>query len=265
MDLTTHSKELRVTLLQYDIAWEDKSKNISYISTIVSQIGQQTDLVILPEMFSTGFSLNAESMAESTDGETICCLKKLALDYDIAICGSLIIKENTKHYNRAFFISPTHLHFYDKRHLFRMGQEAEIYTAGTKKTIIDYKGFSINLLICYDLRFPVWSRNVANEYDLLIYVANWPESRKMVWRTLLPARAIENMSFVCGVNRVGKDNMGLSHSGNSMLVNSRGQIVTELPDNIPHTATITINKDILINDRNHFPVWKDADNFDLKN
>lgn len=259
------NEELRVSLLQYDIAWEDKLTNISYISNIIDDIATTTDLVVLPEMFSTGFSSNAIAMAETMEGETLHIIKELAKKHNIAICGSLIIKESSKYYNRAFFITSTSCTFYDKRHLFRMGHEADVYTSGNMKKIVNYKGFNICLLVCYDLRFPVWSRNVDNEYDLLIYVANWPESRKAVWNTLLQARAIENMSFVCGVNRIGKDNNGLNHSGNSMIISPRGDKIKELDENKESSITVTINKETLIRDRAHFPVWKDTDKFEIIN
>lgn len=256
--------QLRVTLTQYDIVWGDKLANIDQIQNIVAQVSNTTDIVILPEMCTTGFTLNIEELAETCDGNTISTFGRIAKEYNVALCGSFLCRENDKFYNRSFFITPEDKkYYYDKRHLFKMGLEDELYTAGKSKTIISYKGFNVCLFVCYDLRFPVWTRNVDNQYDLLIYVANWPESRKEVWTTLLKARAIENMSYVCVVNRVGADDNDLTYSGLSMAVNPRGQVISVLPEYRVTMETVTLEKNILIKDRKNFPIWKDADKFTL--
>lgn len=254
---------LRVSLLQYDIAWEDKDANLKNLEQELSNLDGKTDLVVLPEMFSTGFSMNSRNLAESLSGKTITAVKSWATRYNIAIIGSYIAEDGNKYFNRGFFISPSAEHYYDKRHLFRMGEEPRSFLPGNKKLIVEYKGFNICLLVCYDLRFPVWSRNCNNEYDLLIYVANWPASRTKVWDTLLNARAIENMAFVCGVNRIGKDGNGLLYNGNSKLIDARGNVLLQLSSGCQQTLTVSISKKELDDFRTKFPVWKDADSFKL--
>ncbi|WP_165020753.1 amidohydrolase [Dysgonomonas sp. ZJ279] len=255
---------LRVSLAQYDIVWENKQANLSKIKDIVASLAGQTDIVVLPEMCTTGFSMRSHELAETTSEETITYIKQYASQYDIAICGSFIAKENGDYFNRAFFISASSEYYYDKRHLFRMGQEADFFSSGEKRLIFEHKGFNICLLVCYDLRFPVWARNVNNEYDLLIYVANWPASRIKVWNTLLDARAIENMCYVCGVNRIGIDGNGLKHDGSSKLINAKGEILTSIPLNQEQIETVSISKEDIDKFRAKFPVWKDADKFKIE-
>lgn len=255
--------KLRISLAQYDIAWEDKFTNLKYIESVVSNLAGTTDLIVLPEMSFTGFSMNPQ-IAEPVDNKLLERIKSIAAENQLAICGSILISENGKYYNRAFFITPDQSLFYDKRHLFRMGREGEVMTAGNEKLIFNYKGFNICLLVCYDLRFPVWSRNVNNEYDLAIYVANWPEVRNVAWEVLLKARAIENMCYVCGVNRVGVDNNKLNHSGLSMVINQRGIPLLSFEENEEAVGTIVLEKSVLTKSRENFPVWKDADNFEIK-
>lgn len=254
---------LRISLLQTDIKWEDKEYNLSTLERYISELTGKTDLIVLPEMFSTGFSMNSRLLAEKADGTTIATLQKWSLRYNVALSGSFIAEDKGEYYNRGFFISPSQITFYDKRHLFRMGDEAKHFSAGDKQTVVQYKGFNICLLICYDLRFPVWARNVNNKYDLLLYVANWPESRIKVWNTLLEARAIENQAYVCGVNRVGKDNMGLIYNGQSALIDYKGNKVAYLDTAIEQVVTVEISKEDLNLFRSKFPVWKDADRFSL--
>lgn len=256
--------KLRLTLFQQDIAWEDKGANLKRIHEVIKNHASQTDLLVLPEMCTTGFTMNSANLSETIDGYTMTCLKQWALEYNIAICGSFIANENNKYYNRAFFITSETSFYYDKRHLFRMGSELLHFSPGKNKLIIEHNGFNICLLICYDLRFPVWSRNVDNEYDLLIYVANWPESRNKVWTTLLTARAIENMCFVCGLNRIGTDGNGLKYCGSSMLIDAKGTEISSIPLNQETTQTVCIDKAELKKFRNKFPVWKDADRFEIK-
>lgn len=257
------NSNLTISLAQYDIAWEDKEKNLTTVKNILSKLAGTTDIVVLPEMSFTGFSLNMAA-AEAPDGDLFTRIKQLAQESGIAVCGSVLTTENGNHYNRGFFITPTESYFYDKRHLFRMGGEGRVITAGREKTIFNYKGFNINLQVCYDLRFPVWSRNVDNEYDLAIYVANWPEPRKKVWDILLKARAVENSCYVCGVNRVGRDNNNLSHSGLSTLIDAKGESLILLPENKEAVESIIIDKASLNKMRAKFPTWRDADKFEIK-
>ena len=255
---------LRISPIQASIVWENTEQNLQHFHEIIKPLANKTDLVIFPEMFTTGFSMASHDLAESNSGSTISKVQRWAAGYNFAIAGSFIATENEKYYNRAFLVCPTgEIFFRDKRHLFSPGEEEQYFSAGNNNTIIPYKGWNIRLLICYDLRFPVWSRNVNNECDLLIYTANWPSSRQSVWKILLPARAIENQCYVCGVNRVGEDGAGVQHSGNSLLVDAKGRILSDYPENVEHADTIIISKTELDDFRSHFPVWKDADNFNF--
>lgn len=259
------SEELKLTTIQSDIVWENKQENLRLLRRKLEALCGTTEIVVLPEMFSTGFSMHSQALAEPTDGETIGTLKQWAADYRVALAGSYMASHNGRYYNRAFFLTPEGKeHYYDKRHLFRMGNEAEHFAAGeAPKQTVAYRGWNIRLLVCYDLRFPVWSRNVENEYDLLIYVASWPEPRRLVWDTLLRARALENMSYVCGVNRVGTDGNGLTYNGGSIVYSAKGEALTLFPDGQEGVATATLDLDSLKQFREKFPVWKDADTFQL--
>lgn len=254
---------LRISLVQYDIVWENKPANLAKVESVVSNLSGKTDVVVLPEMFSTGFSMNSHNLAEPVTGNTISHIKLLAQKYDLAICGSFIAENNGQYYNRGFFITADNEYYYDKRHLFRMGNEPLSFAPGKERPVFEHKGFNICLLVCYDLRFPVWARNVNNGYDLLVYVANWPASRAKVWNTLLEARAIENMCYVCGVNRLGTDGNGLKHEGGSKLVDAKGNIMSYLADK-EIVETIAISKKELDEFRQKFPVWKDADRFNIE-
>lgn len=257
---------LRVSLLQADIAWEDKQENLRRLRAKLETLRGQTDVAILPETFSTGFSMNPAALAEPTDGSTITTLRRWAEECGVAICGSYIACGDTPgtYANRAFFLTPEgDAHFADKRHLFRMGGEAEHYTPGEKRLIVNYRGWNICLLVCYDLRFPVWSRNRHNEYDLLIYVANWPASRRKVWDVLLQARALENISYVCGVNRIGEDFHGTPHDGGSAAWSPKGERLANVPDHAEGIATTTLDGNALQRFRERFPAWKDADGFSI--
>lgn len=223
-----------------------------------------TEIVVLPEMFSTGFTMKSRELAEPVSGITVRILKELAADFQLALCGSFICSERSNYYNRAFFITPKGEEFYyDKRHLFRMGNEAEHFSAGNNKLIISYRGWNICLLVCYDLRFPVWSRNVNNEYDLLIYMASWPQARRLAWDTLLCARALENMCYVCGVNRIGVDGNKLIYNGGSVVFSAKGEVLASVPDGEEGIETVSLSLISLQQLRDKFPVWKDADAFRL--
>ncbi|NDV78191.1 nitrilase-related carbon-nitrogen hydrolase [Dysgonomonas sp. 511] len=261
---TQEDCKLGVSLVQYDIAWEDKEKNLSYIYSVMSSLAGKTDLVLLPEMCTTGFSMNSRLLAEPVNGNSINNLKAWAEKFNLAVCGSYIAEDKGEYFNRGFFITPQSEHYYDKRHLFRMGSEPSFFSAGNNRLIVQYKGFSICLLICYDLRFPVWARNVGNAYDLLIYVANWPASRNKVWNALLTARAIENMSYVCGVNRTGRDGNGLNYDGLSRLINAKGDDILPPLLNQNETQSVYISKIDIEAFRAKFPVWEDADSFEIK-
>jgi len=254
---------MKITLLQSNLIWENKEANIDAFEKQIQAIKEDTDLIILPEMFTTGFSMQPELWAENHLGSTLSKMQEWASDTNAAILGSFIVKVDQKYYNRAYFVSPDQtFQFYDKRHLFRMAKEDKHYSSGEKHLIIDYKGWKILPLICYDLRFPVWSRNTMN-YDLLIYIANWPERRSLPWKTLLKARAIENLSFVAGVNRIGKDGNGVEHSGDSALIDFKGEEISNIKPHTQQSETIEINQTELIQFRKKFPAHIDADNFTI--
>ncbi|MBN2661393.1 MAG: amidohydrolase [Tannerellaceae bacterium] len=262
------AENLRVSMVQSHIIWEDRNENLGYYGELLRRISGKTDLAVLPETFSTGFTMNVEPLADEADGITVNTIKKWAADYKMAVAGSFIAKDNGKYYNRAFFITPEgDSFFYDKRHLFQMGDENQYFTAGDKRLVVSYRGWNICLLVCYDLRFPVWSRNVNNEYDLLIYCANWPEARKKVWKILLQARAIENMSYVCGVNRVGIDGKGFTYRGDSLIISPKGKKLADAGKREEVTRTVSLSMDEVSELRSKFPAWKDADDFtiNLKN
>ena len=257
-------ESIRISIIQTDIVWENKQENLRLLHEKLQSLRGITEIVVLPEMFSTGFSMQSDMLAEANSGETITTLKQWASLFQVAICGSYITVDNGRYYNRAFFLTPEGEEFYyDKRHLFRMGREAEHFSVGDKRLIIPYRGWNICLLVCYDLRFPVWSRNVNNEYDLLIYVANWPIPRRLVWDTLLRARALENQCYVCGVNRVGTDGYQLSYNGGSKVYSAFGEEIGSIPDEKEGITTVSVNLTALHQFREKFPVWKDADEFHL--
>lgn len=263
---------LRISILQTDIAWEEKQENLRRLHEELEKLHGETDLVVLPETFSTGFSMDTARLAEPTDGATITTLRQWAAAYQCAIAGSYVAcdesdrkgqaGETPRYYNRAFFLTPEgEAHFYDKRHLFRMGNETEHFTPGNRREIISYRGWNILLLVCYDLRFPVWSRNTDNAYDLLIYVANWPAARRRVWDVLLQARALENICYVCGVNRTGHDGNQLAHDGGSAIYSPKGETLLRLPDHEAGSGTTALSFQALQSFRKKFPAWKDADRF----
>jgi predicted amidohydrolase len=256
--------QLTVSLIQTDIVWENRQENLGNIRHKLQMLAGKTDLAILPEMFSTGFSMQSRLLAEPPSGATITQLSEQAKEYNMAITGSYMAEENNSYYNRAFFLAPNgDSYFYDKRHLFRMGSEAESFSAGSQRIIIPYKGWNICLLVCNDLRFPVWSRNRNNEYDLLIYVANWPAARRKVWDILLQARAMENMSYLCGVNRIGTDGNNLRYDGGSIAYSPKGEVIEAAEDNREQIVTVTLDSDQQTRFREKFPAWKDADSFTI--
>ena len=252
---------MKVTLLQTDLKWEDKQYNRNNIQFQIEDIGE-TDLIVLPEMFTTGFTMKPQNLSETMDGETIGWMSLMSLKTNAAICGSIIIEENGKYYNRFIWVQPDGtIKHYDKRHLFSYAGEDKNYTPGNERIIIDYKGFRICPQICYDLRFPVFSRNTG-DYDILLYVANWPSIRSEIWTTLLTARAIENQCYIIAVNRIGKDGNELEYNGKSTIINPMGISSMKLMDKY-WTNTGMINKDTLNNVRNAYPFLKDGDKFRL--
>lgn len=239
----------------------------------IISIPGRTEIVVLPEMFSTGFSMNPEKLAEKMDGETVAWMKRVAVQKKITLTGSVIIEEDRNYYNRLIWMLPNgESGIYDKRHCFGYAKEDQFYTAGSKRLIASVKGWKINLQICYDLRFPVWARQNSSvaeqsngdspEYDLVVYVANWPEKRIHAWKTLLQARAIENQSYVVGVNRVGEDGNGIQYSGESMVVDPLGEVLYT-KKNEEDIFTISLEKDHLNEIREKFPFLKDADSFQI--
>jgi omega-amidase len=257
-------ENLKITLFQGYLFWENIDKNLQNISLRLSNIREKTDLIILPEMFNTGFTMNAEKLAEPMNGKTMLWMHKIAKEYECVVTGSLIIKEGEKFYNRLIWMRPDGKYqCYDKRHLFTMAKEHQTYTAGKDKLIVELKGWKICPVICYDLRFPVWLRNVNEAYDLLIIVANWPERRALHWRTLIPARAVENQAYVIGLNRVGHDGNEIYHSGDSTCISPNGNVIYYKRDE-EDVYTFSIIADEITKTRRALPFLKDADVFQLK-
>jgi len=255
---------LSITIIQTELVWEQTDRNLDHFKIKIDEISHDTDLVILPEMFTTGFSMQPERLAEPTDGKTLKWMQSVAAEKNVTLTGSLIIRENNNYYNRLFVVPPEgDYKIYDKRHLFRMGEENKHYTAGDKKVIFNLGNWRILPLICYDLRFPVWSRN-HNDYDLALYIANWPEVRRYVWRSLLIARALENQVYVAGVNRIGRDGNDLTYSGDSMVIDPRGNILSTTEPHKESVETLLLSLDELNRFREKFPVGKDADEFVIK-
>lgn len=265
-----HNKlsSLHFTIIQSSLFWEDKGANLDKLAQKIRSIQAPTEIIVLPEMFNTGFSMHPEKMGETMDGPTVDWMRRLSAEKRAIITGSLIIEEGGNYYNRLIWMLPNgELGYYDKRHLFAYAGEDQHYTPGNKRLIASVKGWKINLQICYDLRFPVWSRQQLNEetekeFDVLLYVANWPEKRSHAWKTLLTARAIENQCFTIGVNRVGLDGNNITHSGDSMIVGPLGEILYHCAqeEDIFH---IRLQKEEVNNARAQFPFWKDADDFTI--
>lgn len=256
---------LTITIIQTALHWEDKAANLAMFESKINSIKDKTEIVVLPEMFSTGFSMKPELLAETMDGDTVQWMKRIAAEKKVILTGSIIAKEGDDHFNRLIWMLPNGQYgVYDKRHRFAYAGEDQHYTAGSKRLIASVKGWKINLLVCYDLRFPVWARQQSTdnglEYDLLIYVANWPERRSHAWKTLLQARAIENQSYVVGVNRVGNDGNTIYHSGDSMIIDPLGEALYHKKEE-EDIFTITLDKEHLNTVREKFPFWKDADSF----
>lgn len=267
---------MKVTIIQTALHWEDRQKNLAHFDALVNSITESTDLIVLPEMFTTGFTMNPSKLAEPVNGEALNAIRKWAQQKKAAVMGSVAVEDEGKYYNRLYWAeSNGHYSHYDKRHLFRMAGEDKHYAMGTQKIIKSVNHFNVCPLVCYDLRFPVWSRNMfftlpdasngyyTAAYDVLIYVANWPEVRSYPWKQLLIARAIENQCYVIGVNRIGKDGNDFAHSGDSMVINPRGEIISKTKANEESIETVILDKTYLEDFRKAFPVGLDSDDFTL--
>lgn len=253
---------MKIALVQSDLYWEDALKNRNNFESKINQIDLEIDLIVLPEMFSTGFTMNALAMAETMNGETILWMKSIAKQKNCAVTGSLIITENDQFYNRMVFIFPSgETKHYDKRHLFSLAGEDQTYTSGKEKVIVDYLDWKICLQVCYDLRFPVFARNVEN-YDLLLYVANWPKVRTNAWDILLKARAVENLSYVVGVNRIGLDAHNYEHIGHSQVVDFLGNYILE-PQKTEGVFIAELDKDVMLETRKKLNFLTDKDVFEI--
>ncbi|MGB5419571.1 amidohydrolase [Algibacter sp.] len=255
--------ELKITLLQSDLVWENPEQNRTNFTKKIDNISEQVDIIVLPEMFTSGFTMNANKVAEKMDGETVSWMKQLALKTNAALVGSLVVSENNAFYNRLVFVEPsgvvTH---YDKRHTFTLVGEDKVYSAGSKKLILDFKGWKICPLVCYDLRFPVWARN-TEDYDVLLYVANWPKPRISAWDALLKARAIENMCYCIGLNRVGVDGVNCTYSGHSAVYDVLGEQLTPIKPNTEQSLIVILEKRHVEAYRNKLKFLDDRDTFSI--
>lgn len=261
--------KLKVTFVQSALHWQNTDANLMMLEAEIKGIKGNTDLILLPEMFTTGFSMNAAIYAESPDSKTLGWMRRMAAKTGAMLIGSFIVQEHELYYNRLYCVEPDgSVDHYDKRHLFRLGDEHQTFEPGSKRLIKNWKEWKICPLICYDLRFPVWARNRYNpttssfDYDLLIFTANWPASRNTVWNTLLQARAIENQSYTAGLNIIGSDGMGIQYCGNSQLIDFKGNILLHMADKLA-CQTVTIDKSLLNEFRTVFPVHLDADGFSI--
>jgi predicted amidohydrolase len=260
---------INITTIQTNLHWEDKSSNLANIENKIKSSNYLNNIVILPEMFSTGFSMNASTLAETMEGESVSWMKRVAKENKIILTGSLIIQEENNFFNRLIWMLPNgEFGYYDKRHLFGFAEEDKFYTAGNKRFITSVNGWRFNLQICYDLRFPVWARQQSKskddkftpEYDVLVYVANWPARRSHAWKSLLIARAIENQCYVIGVNRVGNDGKDIYHSGDTTIIDPMGEILYHKADE-EDVFTISLNKENIESVHAKLPFLKDADMF----
>lgn len=254
---------MKIALVQTALFWEDSSKNLQQLAEKITAV-EAVDLIVLPEMFSTGFSMRPAALAQTMDGEAVNWMRQTAAKKNCALCGSLIIQENNTYYNRLIWATPDGtIATYDKRHLFALSDEPHLYGSGKERLIVEWKGWKICPMICFDLRFPVWSRNTGGAYELLIYVANWPERRNTAWKTLLQARAIENQAYVIGVNRVGNDGNNIYHSGDSMVIDPMGTLLFhQAHDEVVHIAELHLEQVQQV--RTQLPFLSSADSFQLK-
>lgn len=255
--------DLRVTIVQTELHWQEAEANRRMFSDKLAAAAPQTDLIVLPEMFTTGFSMQAEGLAEEADTPTLEWMQQEAGKHQAVLTGSVMVREGEQYLNRLYWVRPDgSFASYDKKHLFRMAKEHHTYTAGKERLVVELNGWNVCPLVCYDLRFPVWSRNTDNAYDLLLYVANWPKVRNQPWRTLLQARAIENLAYVVGVNRVGTDGNNHPYSGDSAVIHPKGYHLLETAE-VEGIHTLALSKKELEAFREAFPAHLDADRFSL--
>ena len=255
--------QLKIALVQTDLVWENAKRNRKRLKEKIESLSGKVDIIMFPEMFPTGFTMNAKDVAEPMDGKTVAWMKKQALKTNAAIVGSMIIIEDKKFYNRLLFVEPSGtIHIYDKRHTFGLSGEKEVYSPGNKKLIVDYKGWKICPMVCYDLRFPVWARNTEN-YDVLLFVANWPKSRIIAWNSLLKARAIENMCYCLGVNRIGIDETQEDYCGHSVAHDILGNEMTSFKPNKEQIEVVTLERNHINFYRNKLKFLDDKDAFTL--
>ncbi|MEQ8152494.1 MAG: amidohydrolase [Smithellaceae bacterium] len=252
-------QDLTVTLIQTQLVWEDIDANLAALDKKIDDISETTDVIILPETFTTGFTMNASKVAEPMSGSAVSWIVHKSRQKNAHILGSVIIEEGGKYFNRLLWAQPDGgLATYDKKHLFRMAGEHKVFSPGNSHLTVEVKGWKLRTFICYDLRFPVWVRNIANEYDVAVFVANWPARRAPHWKLLMPARAVENQVYVVGVNRVGEDGNGIAYSGDSAVIDPLGNILFQQAD-IPCTHTAKLSYDRIREYRETFAVWRDAD------
>lgn len=264
-------ENLKVTIIQTALHWQNRNANLEHFEKLIASIND-SDLIVLPEMFTSGFTMNTKEVADTNEGEIFQWMKRMAFQKKAVITGSVVIEEQSKFYNRLYWVNPdASYQCYNKRHLFRMANENEFYTEGHSRIIANIEDWRICPLICYDLRFPVWSRNInwgqsferAHQYEVLIYVANWPERRSHAWKSLLIARAIENQCYVIGVNRIGLDGNEIPYTGDSMIISPLGEILSQTKANEESIETLTLNLKVLQDYRKAFPAINDADEFHL--
>ena len=262
-------QNLKIALIQTHLLWHDKTANLDHFNSELNKVNERVDLIVLPEMFTTGFSMDAPSLYETMDGTSVGWMTSMAKIKEAVIMGSMIIKENNQFYNRLIAAYPSgSIYTYDKRHLFRMAHEDQSFTQGEQNIILNINGWKVRPLVCYDLRFPVWSRNKyvkesGWDYDVAVYVANWPVARTVAWKALAIARAIENQSYVVALNRVGIDGKGHKYNGDSQVINSYGEVICHLDDH-EYVQIVTLEREVLEKHRKDFPVGLDADGFELK-
>lgn len=262
-------QNLKIALIQTHLLWHDKTANLDHFNSELNKVNERVDLIVLPEMFTTGFSMDAPALYETMDGTSVVWMTSMAKVKEAVIMGSMIIKENNQFYNRLIAAYPSgSIYTYDKRHLFRMAHEDQSFTQGEQNIILNINGWKVRPLVCYDLRFPVWSRNKyvkesGWDYDVAVYVANWPAARTVAWKALAIARAIENQSYVVALNRVGIDGKGHKYNGDSQVINSYGEVICHLDDH-EYVQIVTLEREVLEKHRKDFPVGLDADGFELK-
>lgn len=261
-------QDLKITIIQSDLAWRNPEQNLKHFELLMDGISEPTDLIILPEMFTTGFTMHPHDVAEKLNGKTLQWMLSIANDKNCVVMGSYIVEDEGKFYNRLYVMYPGGRSYdYDKRHLFRMAEENKFFTPGDKHLVFKIKGWKLSAFICYDLRFPVWCRNTYIDgvfgYDCMIYVADWPGVRSHIWKTLLAARAIENQAYVVGVNRIGPDGNGIPHSGDSLVNDPWGNPIVQVPPNKESVETVTLSAEKLINFRNNVNFGLDWEKFEI--